>query len=92
MSYNFFFFREWCSKHVLNFANLVQILEKKNSLKITTIAIFKGRNGMRKKRMHSKRLQIKSTLNVSNNKIEKRILPNITFMLNVVPENGIIFV
>ena len=58
------------------------------------IAKFKGRNGMQKKRMQNKIIQInlnvKITLNVNRHNQEK--YNNITFVLNALLEKRIIFV
>ena len=48
-------------------------------------ANLKGGNGMQKKRMQNKRMQIKPTSYVS--KMNKSTLPSITFILNVLSEN-----
>ena len=53
---------------------------------------------MQKKRIQNKRMQMKPTLNVKINlnanvsKIKKGALANITFILNLLSENGMIFV
>ena len=47
---------------------------------------------MQEKKMRSKRMQIKPILNVNVSKIRKSILPNVTFILNVLSENDIMLV
>ena len=65
-------------------------------LSFKQFAKLKGRNRMQMKRMSNKRLEInppsdvKITFNVS--KIKKSVQPNLTFSLNVLSENGNVFV
>ena len=47
---------------------------------------------IQEKKMRIKRMQIKPILNANVSKIRKSVLPNVTFILNVLSENDIMLV
>ena len=65
-------------------------------LSFKQFAYLKGRNGMQKKIMQNKRMEVKPALNIKMlttnvNEIKKIVLRTITFNLNLLSDNEIIF-